>query len=92
MDGLEVEIRIPENVLFNEVAGEAVLLNLESGRYFALNEVGARLWRLLAEHGRLGPVLEQMLVEYEVTPEQLRADVEPLIEELLAQGLLVRGE
>ena len=92
MSGLDGEIRIPENVLFNEVAGEAVLLNLDSGRYFALNEVGARLWQLLAEHRRLAPVLEQMLTEYEVTAEQLRADVEPLIEELLAQGLLVRGE
>lgn len=92
MGGAAGEIRIPENVLFNEVAGEAVLLNLETGRYYALNEVGARLWRLLVEHGRLEPVLERMLTEYEVTPDRLAADVDAVLKDLLANGLLVRSE
>ena len=84
------EFGVPEGVLFNQVAGEAVLLNLDTGQYYALNQVGARLWHLLLEHRRLEPVLERMLAEYEVAPEQLQADVDALLEDLLARRLLVR--
>lgn len=84
------EYGVPDGVLFNDVAGEAVLLNLDTGQYYALNQAGARLWHLLLEHRRLEPVLERMLAEYEVAPEQLRDDVDALLEELLERRLLVR--
>ena len=34
-----------ENVVSRELEGEAVILNLESGVYFGLNEVGTRIGR-----------------------------------------------
>ena len=33
----------------SELAGEAVILDMESGTYFGLNEVGARVWSLIQE-------------------------------------------
>ena len=42
-------IRISDNVLSQEVAGETVLLDLASESYFGLDEVGTRVWQMLKQ-------------------------------------------
>jgi hypothetical protein len=85
---LETTLQIPADVLFHELAGEAVLLHLESGKYFGLDETGTRMWMLIAEHGRLEPVVQALLEEYDVSEEQLRKDLFELVERLVASGLV----
>jgi hypothetical protein len=85
---IDSKIRFPEDVLFHEVGGEAVILNLESGKYFGLDEVGTRMWVLLSEHGAVEPVLRVLLEEYDVEEERLRADLLKLIDDLASHGLL----
>jgi hypothetical protein len=55
-------VRINDDVVFRELEGEAVLLNLETGVYFGLNEVGTRIWSLLQERVSLKQVLERLPV------------------------------
>ena len=80
-------LKIPERVTFRRVRDEMALLNLDTGVYFGLDEVGARMWELLAEHGRLDLVAQQMEAEYDVPADQLREDLLRLVEELRAKGL-----
>ena len=87
--GLNTQVSVSEKVVFQDLEGEAVLLNFETGKYYGLDEVGTRMWNLLAEHGRLAPVLETMLEEYKVTSEQLEKDLIALLDKLLKQGLVV---
>jgi hypothetical protein len=77
-----------DNVVSRDLEGEAVMLNLESGVYFGLNEVGTRIWALIQEHGSLRKVLEAMQQEYEVAPQTLESDLLRLVEELRARGLV----
>lgn len=80
--------RIPQDVVFQEVGGETVLLNVTSGVYYGLDPVGSRIWKLLAEkEGRLQAVFEAMLEEYDVNPERLEEDLLRLIRDLQANGL-----
>jgi Coenzyme PQQ synthesis protein D (PqqD) len=76
-------------VVFRELDGEAVLLNLDSGVYFGLDEVGTRVWALLVEHGTLERVCSQLMEEYDVEPAVLEQDVSRLVEELCHKGLVV---
>jgi hypothetical protein len=84
--------RIPEDILFQELSGEAVLLNLSSGQYYSLDDIGTRMWSLIAKHGEIEPVISTLLLEYEVAESQLRADLDKLITEFTNQGLLTRDE
>jgi hypothetical protein len=77
-------------VLFRETAGQGMLLNLKSGRYYGLDEVGTRLWRLLAKGRSLESAVSQLLEEYDVTRERLESDVERFVETLHAHGLVLR--
>ena len=47
------QITVSPEVLFQEVGGEAVLLDLASESYFGLDDVGMRIWQLLQEQGSL---------------------------------------
>lgn len=75
-------------VLFQELDGETVLLDLGSERYFGLDDVGTRVWQLLLAHGELAAVHRQMLAEYEVPAERLREDLLELVARLEAAGLV----
>jgi len=85
---LESKVTIPSDVLFREVAGEAVLLNLATGKYFGLDAVGTRMWALLAEHSQVAPAYHALLAEYDVSADQLRHDLLTLVDNLSANALL----
>lgn len=88
MTVFESNIRIPSNVLFHDLDGEAVLLNLQTGKYFGLDAIGTRIWSLIGELGALPAVYRKMLEEYDVDAERLKADLLALIDQLAARGLI----
>lgn len=93
MVNLEQSIRISPDVMFQEVGGEAVLLDLSSENYLGLNETGTRIWQLLQRSGDLRRVLENMLAEYDVDARQMERDLVDLVGQLADAGLvIVEGE
>lgn len=79
---------VPDDVVSREIDGETVILDLKSGTYFGLDAVGTRVWQLLVEHGRVQPVLDALLAEYDVDEETLRADLTELLRQLRDKHLL----
>jgi Coenzyme PQQ synthesis protein D (PqqD) len=77
------------NVVFQEVEGETVLLDLDSAHYYVLDDVGTRIWQLLTEHGDVEQVVSSMLAEFDVDEATLRTDLEALVARLTAAGLVV---
>jgi hypothetical protein len=77
-------------VLFRERSDESVLLNLKSGRYFSLDAVGTRIWQLLLEGRTLEATMVQLMREYDVSREELQADIAAFVRSLEAHGLVVR--
>ena len=82
-----MKYRFPDNVVFQEVGEELVLLDLQSGTYFGLNETGAEIYRLLLDRGNLEQ-LPESFAHYDVDSDELTLDARQLIEELLRNGLL----
>jgi len=74
-------------VLFQNLDGEAVLLDLASETYFGLNEVGTRIWELLEASPTLGELSTQLQSEYDVEPARAEFDVIDLATRLLKAGL-----
>jgi hypothetical protein len=85
------QVEIGEDVLYQQLQGEVVLLNMASQRYYGLNEVGARMWELLLESGSVSTVADRLNQTYDIDPTTLRADLERLIEELRNAGLVKAG-
>ncbi len=76
--------------LFQSVADEAVLLNIDDNRYYGLDDIATRMWQLLIEHGDEEAVIRQMLDEYDVEEPVLRQDFAALVAEMEQYGLIKR--
>jgi hypothetical protein len=85
---LQDTLRIRTDVVFRQLDEEAVLLNLKSGTYFGLNDVGARVWQLIAEQRTLSRVLDALVEEYDAEPHVLERDLLELSRQLCAKGLV----
>ncbi len=96
MNSKAVERKISENSIViasveqisSDLGGEIVILNLKSGMYHGLNEVGSRIWNLIQTPKTVKDIKAAILAEYEVEAEQCDRDLLALLEDLLAAELI----
>jgi hypothetical protein len=86
---LDSTVATSDDAVFREMDGESVLLNLETGMYFGLDEVGTRIWRLAAENGSLRSVQARLIEEYDADPATIERDLLALAEALVSKGLWI---
>ena len=70
------------------IGNETVLLNLATGTYFGLDDIGSRFLQLLQSDGRLEKAHAVMLQEFDVPAETLESDLLQLCERMCVAGLL----
>ena len=83
-------VAVPDGVLISHLQEESVILNLESERYFGLDDVGTRFLTVLTSSESIEAAYETLRQEYDVDPKALRDDLRDLVEKLVDQGLLIR--
>ena len=76
-------------VLSRVFDGDAVLLDLGSGTYFGLNEVGSRIWQSLEKGATVAELVAAVLAGFEVDEATARRDLDALLEDLSTRGLIV---
>jgi hypothetical protein len=81
-------VAVSDATVFRELDGEAVLLNLDTGIYFGLNEVATRMWRLMEQHGQLDAVRDAIVGEFDVTATTAERDLVTLVTALQEKGLV----
>jgi len=68
-----------------------VLLSVDDGSYFSLNEVGALVWNLCDGDRTLAEVVDGVCAEFDAAPEEVTPDVVSLVDDLASEKLLVEG-
>lgn len=80
----------PDDVIYQTLADESVLLNLKDSHYWGLNVVGTRMYELLLQKGNVESAYAVLLTEFDVDAEALRADFLELVAKLEKAGLITR--
>lgn len=80
---------VSPDVLSQEVDGETVLLDMQGESYFGLNKVGTRVWQLLQQQQKSLQIYDTIQKEYNVGADQLKNDIQLILEDLLQEGLIV---
>jgi len=88
MISLTDRVVVPSHVLVRFLDKESVLLNIETERYFGLDETGTRMWQLVTVAPSVEVACQQLLDEYDVAPELLRENLTDLLARLVENGLL----
>jgi hypothetical protein len=82
---------VPDDVLISNLQEESVILNLDSERYYGLDDVGTRFLSVLNTAASIEAAYEMLRGEYDVDAQNLRQDLLELVEDLVGQGILIRA-
>ncbi|WP_426357602.1 PqqD family protein [Pseudocolwellia sp. HL-MZ19] len=83
--------QLVSNVLFQKVDDETVILEPENGNYFTLDPVGTFMIENLQEGKSVEQVIEMMSTKYDVSAEQVSADLNELVINMLSQNLMIEA-
>ena len=72
----------------SELGDGSIILNLKSGTYHGLNELGARIWNIIQQPKAVKDLKTILLEEYEVDIQQCDRDLKELLTELIKVGLI----
>jgi len=74
--------------LASSIGGETVILGLKAGRYYGVDQVGARVWQLVQTPRPVAEIRNAIVAEYDVDPARCEADLLKLLHQL-AQAHLI---
>ncbi|HEY6785223.1 MAG TPA: PqqD family protein [Gemmatimonadales bacterium] len=75
-------LRVAKNVYAAQLAGEAVILHLDTKRYYRLNATGAEVWKGIERGENREMLVERLVREFTVERDVAAAEVDRLIERL----------
>lgn len=84
---LDTVVAVSDDAVFRELEGESVVLNLETGMYYGLDEVGTRAWRAIEPKGALRQALDRVLQDFDAARTTAEADLLELAAALIDKGL-----
>ena len=75
--GINLDTVINKNLEIDDtdLDGEKVMMNLDKGEYFMMNEVGSRIWEIISEPINVKEIISTLRNEYEVDEETCRDTV-----------------
>jgi hypothetical protein len=67
---------------------EAVLLHLDTKRYYTLNETGTRIWELLQQGRCAQEIIQALQTDFALTDEEAMPALLAFVDELQQEGLV----
>ena len=77
-----------EEIAADVLDGEAIIINLATGSYYAMNKVGALVWRSIEQHCSVDEITARVADNYEVEPARASRDLLSLVERLIGEGIV----
>lgn len=81
---VEIENIISKNpeIDATDLDGEVVMMNMEKGQYFMMNDVGSRIWEIIEEPIKVSEIINALLSEFEVEREECENTVMEFLNDL----------
>lgn len=80
------------NVIFEKFDDEIVLINLDNGNYYSLENVGADIWEFIQEGFTLHDIKKRISSKYESNQKMIDTSIDRFIDEIKKEGLIVLAD
>jgi hypothetical protein len=77
-----------DKLLYAEIGSDVTIMSVQSGRYYSLTKVGARIWSLIENATPVERICEQLLAEYRIDREHCENDVLKILHKMAEEGLV----
>ena len=84
---LDTHVKRSEDQMAADLGGELAILNINTGTYYGLNEVGAQVWLLLKESRTVKEIRDSIMEQYEVDAARCEQDILELLTQLVQHEL-----
>mgnify|MGYP002671850250 CR=1 FL=1 len=75
-------IRMKKKLNVTDLAGEKVMIDFETGKYFLIKGTGNDIWDMLQEEITPAQIIEKLLSEYDVSREECEASVMEFLDKM----------
>lgn len=65
-----------------DLNGDKVMMNLDKGKYYALSEVGGRIWDIIDEPVQIRKVIDVLMKEYDIDELNCKKEVISFLERM----------
>jgi hypothetical protein len=76
------------SVLTAEVDGEIVMMSIEQGRYFGLDDIGSDIWKRIEPPCSFAALIDGLAADYEADRAAIAADVQALLDRMAEQDVV----
>jgi hypothetical protein len=76
------------SVLTAEVDGEIVMMSIEQGRYFGLDDIGSDIWKRIEPPCSFAALIDGLAADYEADRASIAADVQALLDRMAEQDVV----
>lgn len=77
------KVKLAKEISVTELAGEKVMIDFETGKYFMIKGVGNDIWDMIQTQISVGEITEKLLAEYDVTEEECYSSTCGFLEKLV---------
>ncbi|MCX5753130.1 MAG: PqqD family protein [Candidatus Krumholzibacteria bacterium] len=88
LEGIGV-LRVSDRVVYREIDDKIVLINLDSGFYYSLNEVGCFIFNRILKSKEVGDILDEIESTFEVSQREAREDLDGFVESLRREKIIL---
>jgi hypothetical protein len=87
--GPDTVLQRRNDLLFNEIDGEVVLLSIENGEYYGMDKVGSRIWELLANPMSLNALVTTLISEFNVNYQKCFEETLEFLKTSISKNLIL---
>lgn len=86
---LQTTIQASEDVVVSQLDDELVMMSVDQGQYYSLDDIGRRVWELIGEPRTITAVCDIVVDEYDVTRAECEKDILAWLGELVDEKLVL---
>ena len=76
------------SVLTAEVDGEIVMMSIEQGRYYGLDDIGSDIWRRIEPPCSFAALIDKLVADYDADRATIVADVQTMLGRMVEQDVV----
>lgn len=77
-----------EEIVTTDIDGETVMMSIENGEYYGLDDIGSRIWELIEHPVKVSDLIDTLLERFDVDRETCEIDVLKFLNELNEDRIL----
>ena len=79
-------------IMAADMNGSTVMMDIQTGKYYNLGEVGGVIWDLLEQPIAVETLIEKLLKKYSVPRGECEKDTVQFLQQLMSRGLVSEAE